>query len=115
MRIGDDMARRRDTTAGARPGHAGARAASSRGGKRATNLTLDPDAVARGERFGARHGKSLSQLVNDFLDALPLDDVPAPPALAPAVRRLWGVAAGGAADHDAHRAHLLAKYGSGRP
>lgn len=87
--------------------------------KKATNLTLDPAAVARGEQYGARHGQKLSQLVNGFLSALPgtelgSADVAATIAgLSPAVRRLYGVAAGGAADRDAHRAHLTAKYGGG--
>lgn len=81
--------------------------------KKATNLTLDPDAVARGERYGARHGRKLSQLVNGFLAALPaLESDEALADLAPAVRRLYGVAAGGPADQDAYRAHLSAKYGS---
>jgi hypothetical protein len=84
-------------------------------GKRPTNLTLDPDAVARGEQYGARHGRKLSQLVNGFLAALPApDDDDAELAdLSPAVRRLYGVAAGGRTDRDAYRAHLSEKYGSG--
>ena len=82
-------------------------------GKKATNLTLDPDAVARGERYGARHGRKLSQLVNAFLAALPADDDdPGLTDLSPAVRRLYGAAAGGATDQNAYRAHLVDKYGS---
>jgi hypothetical protein len=80
--------------------------------KKATNLTLDPDAVARGERYGARHGRKLSQLVNGFLSALPGPEDEAELAdLSPAVRRLYGAAAGGTADREDHRAHLLTKYG----
>ena len=86
--------------------------------KRATNLTLDPDAVAGGERYGKRHGASLSQLVNGFLHALRArggDERGADiAALTPPVRRLYGLADKGTADRDAHRAHLLDKYGSGR-
>lgn len=83
-------------------------------GKRPTNLTLDPDAVARGERYGARHGRKLSQLVNGFLAALPAPDDDAELAdLSPAVRRLYGVAAGGRTDRDTYRAHLAEKYGTG--
>ena len=44
-------------------------------------------AIACGERYG----RNLSQLVNDLMDALPLDD-PAPAELSPLVRRLLGVA-----------------------
>lgn len=84
--------------------------------KRATNLTLDPAAVARGERYGARSGRSLSQLVNGFLAALPerADDEAAAALgeLAPAVRRLHGAAAGSAIEERAYRAHLSAKYGA---
>ncbi len=75
------------------------------------NLSLEPDAVARGERYGKLHGKNLSQLVNDFLRALPLGPRAAG-SLAPAVRRLRGVAAGAKTDREAHRKHLARKYGS---
>ena len=79
--------------------------------KKATNLTLDPDAVARGERYGARHGRKLSQLVNGFLAALPGGDDEGELAdLSPAVRRLYGVAAGGTTDRDAYCEHLSQKY-----
>ena len=40
--------------------------------KRPKNLLLDPDAVARGERYSRLHGTNLSRLVGDFLHALPL-------------------------------------------
>lgn len=95
---------------GSRAAPAGAR--ERKAAKRATNLTLDPDAVARGERFGRRHGTSLSQLVNGFLHALPSleDDAELAELTAPA-RRLYGIAASGEEDERAHRAHLVAKYG----
>lgn len=80
--------------------------------KRPTNLTLDPEAVTRGERFGQRHGTSLSQLVTDFLYSLPADDVDDTlPQLTPPVRRLYGLAAGGTTDRDAYRDHVVEKYG----
>lgn len=79
--------------------------------KKPTNLTLDPEAITRGEHFGRRHGTSLSQLVNGFLRSLPAPDGDeALTDLTPAVRRLYGVAGGGTTDRDAHRAHLLEKY-----
>lgn len=78
--------------------------------KRATNLSLDSDAVRRGERFGARHGTSLSQLVTSFLHALPAEGETVP-ALSPPVRRLYGLVAGGATDRDAWHRHLSSKYG----
>lgn len=79
-------------------------------GKIAKNLSLEPDAIARGERYGRRHGKNLSQLVNDFLRGLPLES-PAERELSPLVRRLRGVAAGGRAGRKAYREHLYRKYG----
>jgi len=79
-------------------------------GKIAKNLSLEPDAIARGERYGRRHGKNLSQLVNDFLRGLPLES-PAERELSPLVRRLRGVAAGGRAAGKAYREHLYRKYG----
>jgi hypothetical protein len=81
--------------------------------KKPTNLTLDPAAVARGEQYGARYGKKLSQLVSGFLAALPGPDGEEElTRLTPAVRRLYGVAAGGTTDRDAYRAHLAEKYGA---
>lgn len=74
------------------------------------NLSLEPEAIARGERYGRLHGKNLSQLVNDLLHALPLS---APPEeeLAPLVRRLRGIAGGGKTGRAAYRKHLLRKHG----
>jgi hypothetical protein len=76
------------------------------------NLSLEPSAIARGERYGRLHGKNLSQLVNDFLRALPLK---APPSdrLLPVVRRLRGIAAGAKTSQATYRKHLLRKYGRG--
>ena len=78
--------------------------------RRPKNLLLDPDAVARGERYSQRHGTNLSRLVGDFLRALPLaanDE-----SLTPAVRRLWGIARGSDADREKYRDHLGRKYGA---
>jgi len=80
--------------------------------KKPTNLSLDPEAVARGERFAERHGTSISRMVNRFLLSLP--DVPASEVVAqltPTVRRLYGVAEGSSADRETYRAHLRRKYG----
>lgn len=79
-------------------------------GKIAKNLSLEPAAIARGERYGRRHGKNLSQLVNDFLRALPLK-APTTEELSPLVRRLRGIAAGGKTNRTAYRKSLLRKYG----
>ena len=76
--------------------------------KQAMNLSLDPDVLARAQAYSARHETSISQLVGDFLRALPLDDLPE--RLAPVVLRLRGVATGGR-PVSAYRAHLADKYG----
>ena len=75
--------------------------------KRPKNLLLDPDAVARGERYSRLHGTNLSRLVGDFLHALPLGAEEL--ALTPAVRRLWGVAAGSDTGRELHPQHLSRK------
>jgi hypothetical protein len=77
--------------------------------KRPKNLLLDPDAVARGERYSRRHRTNLSRLVSDFLHALPLDAGES--SLSPIVRRLWGVARGKGDGEEAYREHLTRKYG----
>jgi uncharacterized protein DUF6364 len=109
-------ARKRRTSAAAsqaRPATRGAgKKRATKQAKRPTNLTLDPDAVRRGELFGQRHGRSLSQLVTGFLYSLPAEDAgEALPELAPAVRRLFGLAAGAKTDRDSYREHLAQKYG----
>jgi len=81
----------------------------TRSAKKPRNLTLDDEAMARGEQYSRQHGTSVSRLVGDFLRALPLEPERRP--LTPAVRRLLGVAAGGDPDRDAYRAHLNEKYG----
>ena len=81
--------------------------------KQPKNLSLAPEAIERGERYGALHGTNLSRLVTDFLLALPLADEAL--ELTPAVRRLFGVAAvSGVADEagrEVYREHLRRKYG----
>ena len=72
------------------------------------NLSLDPAAVERGERYSERHATSLSQLVSDLLLRLPADDEGA--ELTPTVRRLMGIAKGGTDEEDYHQ-YLLGKYG----
>lgn len=84
--------------------------------KERVNLTVDPDALERGRRYGRRHGLSLSRLVTDFLRTLPDGEDEAgdeePP---PAVRRLLGSgvsAQGVSGDRDDYRRHLEEKYGA---
>lgn len=75
------------------------------------NLSLEPDAIARGERYSRRYGTNLSRLVSDFLRTLPLEDRTRP--VSPAVQRLRGIAAGSKVDQATHRQHLQRKYGCG--
>ena len=72
------------------------------------NLSLDPVVLAHAQAYSARHETSVSQLVGDFLRALPLNDELE--RLTPVVRRLRGVAAGSGTPTDLH-AHLAGKYG----
>lgn len=71
------------------------------------NLSLDPAAVERGERYSERHSTSLSKVVSDLLLRLPLDE--GEPELSPTVRRLRGIAKGDVDEED-YREHLLDKY-----
>lgn len=80
--------------------------------KRAKNLSLSSDAIAHGEAYSRRHGTKLSKLVGDFLRALPLGEEPAR-ALSPAVRRLYGVAAGAQASVEEYRDYLHRKHAEG--
>lgn len=77
--------------------------------KRPKNLSLDAEALRRGEEYSRRHQTNLSRLVGDFLRSLPLEGTHR--ELSPAVQRLRGVAAGGRTDPDHYREHLLRKYG----
>jgi hypothetical protein len=77
--------------------------------KQSKNLSLDPEAVSRGERYSERHETNVSQLVNRFLSSLPLDDQP-DIRLTPVVSRLLGIVS----DKDAmqrYRQYLVEKYG----
>ena len=77
--------------------------------KQAKNLSLESDAIDRGERYSELHGTNLSRLVSDFLRSLPLGG--ARQSLSPAVRRLRGIAAGSKVDGATYRQHLHRKYG----
>ena len=78
--------------------------------KRSKNLSLDPEAIRRGEQYSELHGTTVSQLVSRFLAALPLAGEEEEPPLTPAVRRLVGVGAGGPQLED-YRRYLAEKSG----
>lgn len=72
------------------------------------NLTLDVEAVRRGERFSRKKGTSVSQLVSDLLSRLPDEDSEGR-RLSPAVGRLLGIGSG-AADEASYRRYLEKKH-----
>lgn len=76
--------------------------------KKIKNLSLDPRAVERAERYSRLHKTNVSQLVSNYLGSLPLD-TEAAEELSPAVRRLLG--AGRKSTLDDYRAYLRKKYG----
>ncbi|MSR22347.1 MAG: toxin-antitoxin system protein [Gemmatimonadetes bacterium] len=80
-------------------------------GKERLHLSVERVAIERGRRYSELHRTSISKLVHDFLSSLPVDEDGRRARLTPAVRRLLGVAAGGA-DVEDYRRHLLEKYGS---
>jgi len=78
--------------------------------KQSKNLSLDPEAIRRGEIYARMHRTNVSQLVNGFLSALPLGDEAAEDTFSPVVRRLYGIAPGSAGIPE-YRRHLEQKYG----
>jgi hypothetical protein len=73
--------------------------------KRAKNLLLEPDALARGEEYCKRHETTLSMLVSDFLLALP--DIHEPkPATSPIVQVLQRVAQFGPFKGESYRDYV---------
>lgn len=77
--------------------------------RRTKNLSLDPEAVQRAERYSELHETNVSQLVSNLLMSLPLEGEVAEAELAPAVRRLLGAGAGKSGIDDYHR-YLVEKY-----
>lgn len=78
--------------------------------KQSKNLSLDPEAVRRGERYSELHRTNVSQIVNNFLAALPLEGDARERPLPAVVGRLLGSAADGGDVEDYHR-YLVEKYG----
>ena len=76
--------------------------------KQSKNLSLDPKAVKRGERYSKLHNTNVSQLVNHFLSGLPVGEEKN--NFSPTVRRLIGVASSKDAVKE-YRQHLVEKYG----
>jgi len=60
--------------------------------KRPVNLSIERSTLERARRYGERHDVSISSLVGDFLDRLPLDEDADLADLPPITRRLFGIA-----------------------
>jgi Family of unknown function (DUF6364) len=71
------------------------------------NLTLDAEAVRKGELYSRMTGTSVSQLVSDLLSRLPEEHEGH--ALSPAVGRLLGIGSG-KADEASYRRYLEKKH-----
>ena len=71
------------------------------------NLSLDAEAVRKGERYSRSKGTSVSQLVSDLLSRLPEEEASSP--LSPAVGRLLGVGLG-KADEASYKHYLEKKH-----
>lgn len=78
--------------------------------KRPRNLSLDAEAIERGERYSQTHGTNISRLVSDFLRSLPTDSRERP--ISPLVLRLIGVGKKRKNPDADYRSHLVRKYGA---
>lgn len=78
-----------------------------------TKLTLriDEELIERAKVYSKRTGKSVSQLVADYFDALPLrSPKKTSPSLTPIVQSLRGVLREAELDESDYRRHLEEKY-----
>lgn len=69
-------------------------------------LQIDQDLMKRAEEFSRKAGKSLSQLITEYLQRLP--EPPSRPA--PLVKSLRGVLKGSELTEEDYRRHLEDKY-----
>ncbi|HYU31887.1 MAG TPA: DUF6364 family protein [Thermoanaerobaculia bacterium] len=77
-----------------------------------TKLTLriDDELIDRAKSYARRSGKSVSQLVADYLEMLPEPGQHKPRPLTPIVESLRGVLAGSGLDEEDYRRHLKEKH-----
>jgi hypothetical protein len=77
-----------------------------------TKLTLriDEDLIQRAKSYARKSGKSVSQLVSDYLELLPEPGQRNLRPLTPIVESLRGSLAGSGLDEDDYRRHLEKKY-----
>jgi hypothetical protein len=77
-----------------------------------TKLTLriDEELIERAKSHARQSGKSVSQLVSDYLQMLPQPQQTKSRPLTPIVESLRGVLAGSGLDEEDYRRHLEEKY-----
>jgi Family of unknown function (DUF6364) len=77
-----------------------------------TKLTLriDEDLIERAKAYSKTAGKSVSQLVADYLALLPQRSTGKPGRLTPNVQALRGLMRGASGDEQDYRRHLEEKY-----
>lgn len=77
-----------------------------------TKLTLriDEELIERAKSYARQSGKSVSQLVSNYLQLLPEPGRTRPRPLTPIVESLRGVLAGSGLDEQDYRRHLEEKY-----
>jgi hypothetical protein len=77
-----------------------------------TKLTLriDEELIERAKSHARQSGKSVSQLVADYLELLPPPEQPTTRRLTPIVESLRGALAGSGLDEEDYRRHLEEKY-----
>ena len=73
-------------------------------------LRLDDELIDRAKSYARQSGKSVSQLVADYLEMLPEPRERQPRPLTPIVASLRGVLAGSGLDEEDYRRHLEEKY-----
>jgi len=77
-----------------------------------TKLTLriDDELIDRAKSYARRSGKSVSQLVADYLEMLPEPHRSQPRPLTPILESVRGVLAGSGLDEEDYRRHLEEKH-----
>ena len=77
-----------------------------------TKLTLriEEEVIERAKSYARQMGKSVSQLVSDYLEMLPEPRQGQPRPMTPVVQSLRGVLAGAGLDEKDYRRHLEEKH-----
>jgi Family of unknown function (DUF6364) len=73
-------------------------------------LRIDEDLIERAKSYARQSGKSVSQLVSDYLKLLPKPEGHRKQPMTPIVRSLRGVLAGSGVDEETYRRYLEEKH-----